>query len=119
MRWRQTSVPVSCAGVALMTSAGREGTLAAIEGPVAAMEDLRQTLGEGPCFDASRDGRPVLEPDLARSGGMARWPGFGPAAVEAGIAAIFAFPLQIGAIRLGVLDLYRDTPRPTGQRATR
>jgi hypothetical protein len=30
--------------------------------------------------------------------------------LEAGISAIFAFPLQVGAIRLGILDLYRATP---------
>ena len=40
---------------------------------------------------------------------MSRWPGFAAAALEAGIAATFAFPLQVGAIRLGVLDFYRDT----------
>jgi hypothetical protein len=28
------------------------------------------------------------------------------------VHAIFAFPLQVGAIRIGVLDLYRDTPGP-------
>jgi hypothetical protein len=26
------------------------------------------------------------------------------------VHAIFAFPLQVGAVRIGVLDLYRDTP---------
>lgn len=93
-----------------MTTAGHGGTLAATEGPAAAMENLQQTLGEGPCLTAFRDRRPVLERDLASAG--ARWPGFTPAAVESGVAAIFAFPLQVGAIRLGVLDLYRDTPGP-------
>jgi hypothetical protein len=104
------AVPVSGAGVALMTPAGHGGTLAATDGPAAVMENLQHTLGEGPCLNAFRDQRPVLEHDLARAAG--RWPGFVPAATEAGIAAVFAFPLQVGAIRLGVLDLYRDTPGP-------
>jgi HAMP domain-containing protein len=73
------------------------------------MEDLQFTLGEGPCLDASRARRPVLQPDLAKTA-TARWPGFGPEALAAGIAAIFAFPLHVGAIRIGILDLYRDTP---------
>jgi hypothetical protein len=103
-----SSVPVSGAGVALMTATGHGGTLAATDGPATAMEDLQRTLGEGPCLNAFRERRPVLEHDLAHA--TARWPGFAPAAAEAGIAAIFAFPLQIGAIRLGALDLYRDTP---------
>ncbi len=90
-----------------MTPAGHGGTLAATDGPAKVMENLQHTLGEGPCMTAFHDRRPVLERDLAQAG--ERWPGFTPAAVESGIAAIFAFPLQVGAIRLGVLDLYRDT----------
>jgi hypothetical protein len=105
------AVPVTGAGVALMTAGGHGGTLAATDGPAMVMENLQHSLGEGPCLDASRDRRPVLYPDLARTG-MSRWPGFSPAAVEAGVAAVFAFPLQVGAIRLGVLDLYRDTAGP-------
>ena len=74
-----------------------------------AMEDLQFLLGEGPCLEASRGRRPVLQPDLGRSA-SSRWPEYGPAVLEAGVAAIFAFPLQVGAIRLGILDLYRETP---------
>lgn len=104
------AVPVSGAGVALMAPTGHGGTLAATDGPAEELEDLQHSLGEGPCLDAFRDRRPVLERDLARA--QARWPRFAPAATESGIAAIFAFPLQIGAIQLGVLDLYRDSPGP-------
>jgi hypothetical protein len=104
------ALPVDGAGVALMTSAGPAGLLVASDTPSAAMEDLQQTLGEGPCLDASRDGRPILLPDLVRTG--TRWPTFTSSAVHAGLAAIFAFPLQVGAIRLGVLDLYRRTAGP-------
>jgi hypothetical protein len=32
-----------------------------------------------------------------------------PAARAAGLRAVFALPLQVGGIRLGVLDLYRET----------
>jgi len=39
-----------------------------------------------------------------------RWPVFAPAARQAGAAAIFAFPLQIGAIRAGLMGLYRERP---------
>jgi hypothetical protein len=104
-------IPVSGVGLALMTVTGHGGTITATDGPAAVMEDLQQALGEGPCVDASRDGRPVLQSDLAATG-TSRWPGFTAAALEAGIAAVFAFPLQVGAIRLGMLDLYRDTSGP-------
>jgi hypothetical protein len=32
------------------------------------------------------------------------------ATLEMGIGAVFAFPIQIGGSRLGVLDVYRDQP---------
>lgn len=102
-------LPVSGAGLAFMTSAGHVGTITATDGAAAELEDLQQTLGEGPCVDAFRDGQPVLQPDLAASG-MSRWPGFTEGALAAGVAAVFAFPLQVGVIRLGVLDLYRTSP---------
>lgn len=99
---------VTGVGMALMTGDGHQGVVAATDGPARVMEDLQFTLGEGPCMDASAAGSPVLQPDVATTG-VARWHGFAPAVLDAGIAAIFAFPLQVGGIRLGVLDLYRDT----------
>ena len=55
-------------------------------------------------------GSPMLVPDLAPL--TERWPGFAPAAVDAGARALFAFPLQAGAIRAGMLLLYRAQPGP-------
>ena len=81
--------------------------LAATDEGARKMEELQFSLGEGPCIDSSRSGRPVLQPDLARTA-PALWPAFSALALEAGIAAIFAFPLQVGAVRMGVFDLYRD-----------
>jgi hypothetical protein len=105
------AIPVTGVGLALMTDTGHQGVVAATDGSARLMEDLQFALGEGPCMDASRSRMPVLMPDLARSA-MSRWPGFGPAVLDAGIAAIFALPLHVGAIRLGILDLYRDVSGP-------
>jgi hypothetical protein len=41
-------------------------------------------------------------------GHVARWPIFKEVAHEAGVRAMFAFPLQVGAQTVGVLDLFRD-----------
>ena len=76
----------------------------------ALIEDLQYTLGEGPCVDAYRRRVPILEPDLAAD--WTRWLAFSPPALEAGVRAVFGFPLQIGAARLGALNLYRDQPGP-------
>lgn len=103
------ALPVTGVGLILMSEQGPVGLAAATDGPASTMEELQFTLGEGPCVDASAAGRPVLQPELRKTG-PSRWPGFGPAALDAGIEAIFAFPLQVGRIRLGVLDLYRDVP---------
>jgi hypothetical protein len=76
------------------------------------LAELHLTLGEGPCLDAAASGGPVLASDLAGGESGRRWPVFALAARQAGAAAIFAFPLQIGAIRAGVLGLYRERPGP-------
>ena len=76
----------------------------------ARLEELLLTTGEGPGADDFMFGSPMLIPDLAPV--TERWPGFAPAAVAAGARALFAFPLQAGAIRAGVLSLYRARPGP-------
>jgi hypothetical protein len=76
------------------------------------LAELELTLGEGPCRDASTSGGPTLASDLSEMQAVRRWPVFAPAARQAGAAAIFAFPLQVGAIRAGVMGLYRERPGP-------
>jgi hypothetical protein len=76
------------------------------------LAELQLTLGEGPSLDAFAFGGPALASDLADGEAGLRWPVFAPAAGQAGAAAIFAFPLAVGAIQAGVLSLYRDRPEP-------
>jgi ANTAR domain-containing protein len=76
------------------------------------LAELQLTLGEGPLLDASAFGGPVLASDLGDAESGTRWPAFTPAAFRAGAAAVFVFPLVIGAIRAGVLGLYRDRAGP-------
>jgi GAF domain-containing protein len=102
------ALPVSGVGLALMTDDGPAGTVAASDGRAVELEELQFSLGEGPCVDASGSGRPVLQPDLGRTA-RRRWPVFAAGAESAGLAAVFAFPLRVGGIRVGVLDLYRTT----------
>jgi hypothetical protein len=103
------ALSASGAGVSVMTDEGVR-VLAAASGEASArIDELQFTLGEGPCTDAFSSRRPVLEAELV-NGVMARWPAYSPAAHDEGVRAVFAFPLQIGAARLGVLDLYREQP---------
>ena len=73
-----------------------------------ALEDLQFTVGQGPGLDAVAGGTPVLVADLHEH--TARWPGFVPGALELKVRAVFAFPLRIGAISVGVLTAHRAVP---------
>jgi GAF domain-containing protein len=75
------------------------------------IEELQYTLGEGPCVDAHQQDKVVAEPDLADPV-TRRWPAFTPPALQAGVRAIFGFPLRVGTVHLGALNLYRDLPGP-------
>lgn len=97
------------AGLSLMVDGELLGTAGVSHPGIAAVQELQLSLGEGPCVDAWRSGAVVLDPDLAAPGTV-RWPAFAQAGVSAGVRAVFAFPLALGAIRLGVLVLYRDRP---------
>jgi hypothetical protein len=71
------------------------------------LTELQVTVGEGPAVDVWRGGGPALVADLDAPSSQARWPMFAPLAVEAGAASLFALPLCVGAIRVGLLSLYR------------
>jgi len=99
------------AGVMLMSGDVVRGSLCATDEVSTLIEELQYSLGEGPCVEAYRTDRVVLEPNLAAPA-TPRWPAFTPPAIEAGAQAVFAFPLRVGAVRLGALNLYRDRPAP-------
>lgn len=96
-------------GISVLTHHGVRGICAASDPHAERIEELQFVLGEGPCIDAFDSRRPVLIPDLT-DGPMARWPVYAPAAHAGGVRAVFAFPLQVGGARLGVLDVFRDRP---------
>jgi hypothetical protein len=105
------ALAASGVGVSVMAEDGVRGLTATSDPAAARIEDLQFVLGEGPCVDAFAACRPVLIADLA-DGVLKRWPIYAPAAHDGGLRAVFAFPLQIGAARLGVLDVFRARPGP-------
>jgi hypothetical protein len=104
-----TLLDVSGAAVILMAEQEPGALTASFGARVAEVEDLQFALGEGPCLEAHRQGAPVFVPDLS-DGHQEQWSAFAVAAVAMGARAVFVLPLQLGAIRLGVLYLYRDQP---------
>jgi hypothetical protein len=83
-------------------------SVASAYGVSVTVQDLEFTLGEGPASDAYAEGKPVLVDDVELFN--SRWPQFIRGVTEAGICGVYALPLQLGAIKLGVIVLYRDEP---------
>jgi hypothetical protein len=102
---------VNGAGVMLMSGDISRGSLCTTDEVSQLIEELQYTLGEGPCVDACQQDKVVAEPDLADPV-TRRWPAFTPPALQAGVRAVFGFPLRVGTVHLGALNLYRDLPGP-------
>jgi diguanylate cyclase (GGDEF)-like protein len=105
-------LPVSAAGVTLIGPSSEPHYLAASDESALRFEQLQTELTEGPCIAAYELGEAVCIPDLSRD---QCFPRFAARALDAGLAAVFTFPLRHGGERLGALDLYRDTPGPLGR----
>lgn len=105
------TLPVAGAAIATLGDLLGSETISASSPLAARIDELQFDLGEGPCWDALRHIEPVLATDLPDA--QRRWPAFAPAAMERGITAVFAFPLFVGHLRLGAVDLYATTtPAP-------
>jgi hypothetical protein len=95
------------AGIMLMSGDVPRGSVCTTNEVSELIEQLQDALGEGPCVDAYEEDRPVLEPDL-RDPKLLRWPAFTGPVLDAGARAVFGFPLRVGAVRLGALNLYSE-----------
>jgi hypothetical protein len=102
-------LPITFASVVLMGTEGVEGITGASDPLAAAIQNEEFTLGEGPATEVRRQGQPVLVSDLGDA--TSDWPQFVPAVAGLGVGAIYAIPLRIGAVDLGVLVLGSTTPR--------
>jgi diguanylate cyclase (GGDEF)-like protein len=107
-------MPISAAGVSLISPGVEPRYIAASNSGALRFEQLQSDLGEGPCLTCYHDRSPVSVPDLRDED---RFPRFTPRALDAGLAAVFSFPLHHDDHRLGALDLYRETPGPLSAQA--
>ena len=104
-------VGVDAAAISLIDAGESRGTFGASDAAARLLDALQFTAGEGPCLEAARTRTPVLVPDL-QAQDEPRWPAFKDAAQRAGVRAVFAFPIRVGMIGLGALDLFRSVAGP-------
>lgn len=99
-------LPVDGAAISVMGGAEHRELLYASDEVISRIAAMQFTLGEGPGFEAFETGRAVLVPDLADASPTS-WPIFTSEIADLPVGALFAFPLQSGAIHIGVMDMYR------------
>lgn len=98
-------------GIAISLVSGIDvSSMCVVDERAVKLDEMQFTLGAGPTYDALQSGEPVVE-DQMNSLSLSRWPELSEFARECGINGIFAFPLQIGAARAGVLTAYQRDPR--------
>lgn len=104
---------LAVSGAALSAFSGSEGetTLYASDAVAGRLDELQFDLGEGPRWVAARSRTQVLLP-YAQSMAHELWPVFGKALEPTGVQGLFVFPLVIGAVDVGVVELYSVTPGP-------
>lgn len=104
-----SALPVSGASISTLGKLLGTQTVSASDDTIARVDELQFDLGEGPCWDALASRAPVLEPDL-HDRLTIRWPAFGSALADEDVASIFAFPMLVGPLKIGAVDLYSRTP---------
>ena len=102
-------LPISGASIAVFDVSGRQSTVWASDETAAQLEDLQFDLGQGPHWEALKSGVPVLISDT-RLAFHEEWPLFGAALSQLDVGALYSFPMALGAVTVGVVDLYCHRP---------
>ena len=106
-----TSLSLNGAVVQVIIRTDEAVVLASSDDASRRLGELPFEVGEGPSVDAFASARPVLVPDLLGEG-QSRWPGYVSVIGGDGLRAAYALPLHVGAVRLGVLELYGGRIHP-------
>lgn len=104
-----SAFPVSHAAVSTLGRPFGSETVCASDTQAARLDELQLDSGVGPCWEAAVTGAPVIDADL-KTQGASGWPHLREAIRETGIRSVYAFPLLIGGLTIGAVDLYATTP---------
>jgi hypothetical protein len=101
-------VPATGASLSVLSGRVGQSTVCSSNDTAARLDELQFDLGEGPCWVAMSSREPVLAPVLARE--ASTWPMFTEAVLGDSrgkfVAGMFAFPLVVGTLEIGAVDLY-------------
>ena len=91
-------------GILLADQRGHLQFMAGSNEDVKRLELFQLQVHEGPCLDAVRDSKPVVNADLNKA--EDRWPRFAPQAVAAGYQSVHAFPLRLRDEVIGAIGVF-------------
>jgi GAF domain-containing protein len=101
-------LPVTGVAVSMFGGTAAASLVSASDELAARLDALQFDLGEGPRWEALRTRLPVLVPDVHSH--PYSWPVFNKAILDTGVAAMFVFPLTLGALDLGAVELHHTKP---------
>ncbi|MGA7206030.1 MAG: GAF and ANTAR domain-containing protein [Specibacter sp.] len=104
-------LPVSGVSITVFPGHAPETSIFASDATAAKIDELQFDLGEGPRWEALRTHRPVLLP-YVKLDNHAAWPVFAKELMDLDVASLFVFPLALGAMDIGCIELYSTSPGP-------
>ncbi|WP_374947465.1 GAF domain-containing protein, partial [Agreia sp.] len=103
-------LPVTGVSISVLGGIAGPGTICASDRRATRLDELQFDLGEGPCWQALSTRRPILTEDIRATRPSDAWPSLVRALSDERVAGIFAFPLAVGSLGIGAVDLYTEDP---------
>ncbi|QHO71153.1 hypothetical protein BHD05_11305 [Marisediminicola antarctica] len=101
--------PVTGASVSVLAGSSGQSTMCSSDATSALLDEMQFDLGEGPCWEALSTRLPVLAPRVRVEENRV-WPIFAQTLRSdprnSSVRAIYAFPLVVGSLDIGAVDLY-------------
>ena len=104
-----SALPVEHAAISTLGDPFEIETVCSRDVLAARLDELQLDFGEGPCWQAHATRSAVLLPDL-RAPLTAAWPVVQAAIASHEIRAAYAFPMIVGTLGVGAVDLYASSP---------
>lgn len=104
------AIDVDAAGVMLSSPGGELQYIASSSESMRVLELFQIQSDEGPCIDCFRDGRAIVNYELADADEL--WPNFTPRAMAQGFRSVHCLPMRLRGRTLGALNLFRTSQGP-------